>query len=155
MKAFFLWVSYKRIIFDIWKEQWIAAIFVLSRNCVDLLSLFSMPVTQFYKCHWVFREHLVQWRIQGGAPARPPLTKMFLLSCSFLGKPGKFVCWRPLLGESWIRPCRPPQVPYLWRFQSILNVKLFGSMFPFRDKRRQTTVSVMSHFRDPPVSTLH
>ena len=34
-------------------------------------------------------------------PARTPLwTKIFLISCSFLGKSGKFVCWSPLL-EGW------------------------------------------------------
>ena len=38
---------------------------------------------------------------EGAPPARTPLwTKIFLISCSFLGKPGKFVCWR-----AWIRPC--------------------------------------------------
>ena len=45
---------------------------------------------------------------RGGAPgARPPIqTKIFLISCSFLGKSGKFVCWRLLL-KGWR--------PLLWR----------------------------------------
>ena len=30
-------------------------------------------------------------------PPLPPRTKIFLISCGFLGKSGKFVCWRPLL----------------------------------------------------------
>ena len=41
----------------------------------------------------------LQWRMKGGRPWRaPPLfTKIFLISCSFWGKYGKFVCWRPHL----------------------------------------------------------
>ena len=54
----------------------------------------------------------VQWQIQGGVPLQ---TRIFLISCSFLGKSGKFVCWRPSwrvcapsYDESWIRPCSGP-----------------------------------------------
>ena len=52
----------------------------------------------------------VQWRIQGGRPRRPP-DQNFLNFMQFLGKSGKFVCWRPpgvgapSYGESCIRPC--------------------------------------------------
>ena len=44
------------------------------------------------------------WIGMGQAVAdSPPPTKIFLISCSFLEKSGKFVCWRPLL-QGW----RPP-----------------------------------------------
>ena len=53
----------------------------------------------------------MQWRIQGGEPgARPPKDQNFLNFMQFLGKSGKFLCWRPLgvgapsYGESRIRP---------------------------------------------------
>ena len=67
----------------------------------------------------------------GGAVTPPPLrSKIFLISCIFLGKPGKFVCWRPLLegwrpllGESWIRPCLQfRNGPDLLRFPSCFFV---------------------------------
>ena len=50
---------------------------------------------------------------KGGSPGTPPSlrTKIFYISCRFLGKSGKFVSLRPPglvpppTGESWIRPC--------------------------------------------------
>ena len=43
--------------------------------------------------------------IGGSKGAPPPIrTKIFLISCSFLGTSGKFVCWRPSCEESWIPP---------------------------------------------------
>ena len=54
----------------------------------------------------------------GRSTPSPPLrTKIFVISCSFLGKSGKFVCWHPLL-KGW----RPLQ-------REILDPSLFSMYF--------------------------
>ena len=46
--------------------------------------------TGVHSCHTVLGS-------KGSRRPAPPWTKCFVISCSFLGKSGKFVCWRPLL----------------------------------------------------------
>ena len=85
--------------------QWVFFLFISSNfegklvHLINTVSVHSSNLTQHD-----------QWRIQEGAP-EAPRTKIFLISCSFLGKSGKFVCWRPFwkvgvpsYEESWIRP---------------------------------------------------
>ena len=63
-----------------------------SEDAVNRFSVFTVHRRFFPKIVKIFTGR--QWRIQGGVPL---WTKVFLISCSFLGKSGKFVCWRPLL----------------------------------------------------------
>ena len=61
-----------------------------------------------------------------GAPP-PPRTKIFLISCSFLGKSGKCVCWGPLL-QRILDP--PPGGPKMKPNQKKIKCKpVIGSPF--------------------------